>query len=265
MAIPIYTTGEIDAVERAVSIAESAIGRATEFAVPGVTTRELDERMNSVIEDAGATAPFRRVEGLSGRFPAATCISVNEEAAHGVPADRTLAEGDLVVLDAGVEVEGFHADRAEPLVIGAGDRALSLRTAAIDVTSTTVRALQLGGRWSAAAIAARAAASDRGVTVLGEFTGHGLGRALHEEPRASFHPSAARSDSPTDFVLRPGMVFTIEPVVVEGDSEPGLVTLSDGWSVVTADRRWSCYQEVAVAVGEAGVRVLGFGLGPDPR
>ena len=73
------------------------------------------------------------------------------------------------------------------------------------------------------------------------------------------------ADCLTDFVLRPGMVFTIEPVVVEGDAEPGLVTLSDGWSVVTADRRWSCYQEVMVAVGESGVRVLGSAADEVPR
>jgi methionyl aminopeptidase len=245
---------------------------------PGVTTAELDALARAELQALGASPLFlnyRQVQ--SPPFPACICVSINEEAAHGVPGPRILRPGDLISIDLGLGLAGWCADAARSAVVGGDDvspASAAVAGAAASAVQAGIRAIGPGVLWSEIVAAVRRSASSSGFSLVRGVPGHGIGRLLHEPPEASLdltppdqpdgaptnpklHRTAAIPDwasRPPDFTLRPGMVLTIEPILTPGSGR--LVGLDDGWTVLTADRQPAAQEERTVAVTRSGPLVL---------
>lgn len=213
---------------------------------PGVTLLDLDAIAGRLIAEGGCTPNFLGYHG----FPANTCLSVNEEIVHGIPSHRRLEEGDVLGLDAGAIHHGWHADAAITFPIG------DVPTATKELIATTERALWAG--IEAATIGTRIGdlghvigriADEAGYGIVREYTGHGIGRQMHEEPQV---PNYGRPG--TGMKLRAGMAICIEPMFNLGGDETR--TLADGWTVVTADGSLSAHFEHTVAITPDGPQVL---------
>ncbi len=214
---------------------------------PGVTTADIDRAAREVLERRGAKSNFLNYHG----FPAVVCTSPNSMIVHGIPSpDVVLVEGDLISVDCGAIVEGYHGDAAYTAGIGAvSDEAARL----MDVTERSLEAgidqLVPGNRLHEVGRAVQQVAEAAGFSVVREYVGHAIGTAMHEEPQVpNYWPG---SPGPT---LKTGMVFAVEPMVNAGGA--ATVQLDDGWSVVTADGRLSAHFEHTIAVTEDGPEVF---------
>ena len=220
--------------------------RTRAAARPGVTTRELDAVAREVLERRGATSNFLGYHG----FPAVICTSPNDMIVHGIPGDYRLAEGDVLSIDCGAIVEGYHGDAAFTMAVGevpAEARRL------IEVTERSLWAgieqLRKGNRLHEVGRAVQDVAEAAGFSVVREYVGHAIGTAMHEQPQVpNYWPG---TPGPT---LKTGMVFAVEPMVNVG--KPGTRLLDDGWSVVTADGSLSAHFEHTIAVTDDGPEVL---------
>ncbi len=213
---------------------------------PGVTTRELDAAARRVLERRGATSNFLGYHG----FPAVICTSPNDMIVHGIPGDYRLREGDVLSIDCGAIVEGYHGDAAFTMAIG--DVAPVARRL-IEVTERSLWAgidqLRKGSRLHEVGRAVEQVAEAEGFSVVREYVGHAIGSAMHEQPQVpNYWPG---SPGPT---LKTGMVFAVEPMVNVGGPETKL--LDDGWSVVTLDGSLSAHFEHTIAVTDEGPEVL---------
>ena len=214
---------------------------------PGVTTSELDRRVEEMIRDAGCVPSFKGYQG----FPAAACISVNEEVVHGIPGDRVLVEGDIVGIDIGLIKDGWHADTAETLPVGETDaEAARLLRVTEDALQRAIGAIAAGSRLSVIGTTVEDLATAAGFAVVETLVGHGIGQAMHEDPQV---PNFRCFNMP-DPLMEEGLVIAIEPMINAGTKR--VVTLADGWTVVTSDRKLSAHFEHTVAVTAAGSRVL---------
>lgn len=229
---------------------------AAEWVRPGVSTAEIDAAVETEILARGALPLFK---GQPGRipFPATTCISVNEEVVHGIPGPRQLQEGDIVSIDIGCRLEGWCGDAAMTHPVGtvAEDRRHLLATTE-DALRLARHAVRPGLRWSSIARQMEQhvrAAGCAMLTAASGLTGHGIGRALWEAPTV---PNVATRAIP-DFVLEPGLVIAIEPMVNLGSSQVRL--LADGWTIATHDGRPSAHFEHTIAITETGCQVLTAG------
>jgi methionyl aminopeptidase len=213
---------------------------------PGTKTKELDDAAKTYLRREGAQSAFLGYRG----FPAAICVSINEEVVHGIPGERRIREGDLVSLDVGAVVEGWYADAATTLIVG------PVSQVARRLTETTRRALDdginqavVGNRLSDISHAVQETVEQDGFSVVREFVGHGIGRALHEEPPIpNFGPPNVGPR------LKAGMVLAIEPMVTSGGYEVDILT--DGWTAVTKDRSLAAHFEHTVAITERGSEIL---------
>jgi len=213
---------------------------------PGVTTQELDEIAEREIRARGAVPSFKGYRG----FPATICTSINSEIVHGIPGHRALKDGDLIKLDCGAIVEGYHGDSAVTVPVG------EVSQEALKLIETTDRSLQAGiaeakagNRIHDIGAAVQTTAEGAGFSVVREYVGHGIGRALHEDP-----PVPNYGKPGTGLKLEPGLVIAIEPMVNVGTFETRL--LPDGWTVVTADGALSAHFEHTIAITENGPEVL---------
>lgn len=251
--IEIKTPGEIEAMRAAGAIVADALAAVSALAAPGVSTAELDAVAEQTIRDAGAVPSFLGYHG----YPATICASVNDEIVHGIPSDRqVLADGDLLSVDCGAILDGWHGDAAVTIPIGTVSRAdEALSTACNAAMHAGIAAARPGGRLSdiSHAVQSSIERSSRkdGVRygIVAEYGGHGIGTAMHMDPFVPNHGAPGRGP-----LLRPGMVLAIEPMVTAGDPETRL--LEDGWTVVTADGQRAAHWEHTVAVTEDGPRVL---------
>ncbi len=215
-------------------------------AKPGVTTRQLDAAAREVLERRGATSNFLGYHG----FPAVICTSPNDMIVHGIPGDYRLKEGDILSIDCGAIVEGYHGDAAYTMAVGeVGPIARQL----IEVTERSLWAgideLRKGNRLHEVGRAVQEVAEKAGFSVVREYVGHAIGTAMHEQPQVpNYWPG---SPGPT---LKTGMVFAVEPMVNAGGA--GTAMLDDGWSVVTADGSLSAHFEHTIAVTDDGPEVL---------
>jgi methionyl aminopeptidase len=213
---------------------------------PGATTADLDHAAREVLERRGAGSNFLGYHG----FPAVVCTSPNEVIVHGIPGDRVLEEGDIVSIDCGAIIEGWHADAAVTVPVGEIDDE-SKRL--IDVTrralQASIDATLAGNRLGDVGAVSEVVVSDAGFSVVREYVGHGIGTAMHEEPQVPNHGPAGRG-----LRLKTGLVIAIEPMVNAGTAQTRL--LNDGWTVVTADSKRSAHFEHTVAVGDNGPEVL---------
>jgi methionyl aminopeptidase len=220
---------------------------ATRAAIaPGVTTKELNEVAADVIERRGARSNFLNYHG----FPAVICTSPNSMIVHGIPGDYTLAEGDIISVDCGAIVEGYHGDAAYTAAVGEiSDEARRL----LDVTERSLYAgidqLKKGNRLHEVGRAVQLVAEGAGFSVVREYVGHAIGTAMHESPQVpNYWPGAPGP------MLKAGMVFAIEPMVNAKGPETEL--LDDGWSVVTADGALSAHFEHTIAVTDDGPEIF---------
>jgi methionyl aminopeptidase len=228
---------------RVTARALNAVGAAVRA---GVTTAELDAIAAEVIADAGAKAAFKGYHG----FPATICASRNSVVVHGIPGSQRLVEGDIISVDVGAIVDGYYGDSAYTWPVG------TVSPAVAELLDATKRSLDAGIARCVAGMrlydissAVQHVAEGAGFSVVREYVGHGIGRAMHEEPQVPNYGTAGRG--PT---LQPGMVLAIEPMVNAGAA--GVTQLDDGWTVVTADGSPSAHFEHTVAITEDGPLVL---------
>ena len=213
---------------------------------PGITTAELDATARREFERVGA----RSGPQLDYGFPGTTCISVNDEAVHGIPGPRRLRRGDLVKLDVTAELDGFYADACRTVVVGAGrPRALRLVRAAEEALASALEVVHAGVPLNTIGATVQRTVHARGFSVCDGLMGHGIGRRIHEAPDVPNVFDEALSQP-----LRSGLVITIEPLVAAG--EPAVRMSRDGWTVRTADGSLSAHAEHTIVVRDGAPLVL---------
>ena len=244
---------ELDKMRTAGRIVAGTIGRVLEAVAPGRTTLDLDRVAEQYIAEQGATPSFKGYRGASSRpFPATICASVNDEIVHGIPsAGRVLRDGDLVSLDFGAIWQDFHSDSAVTVFVGSppdddAKRLVEVTEAALDAAIAVVRP---GGRLSDIGHAIEQTAGAHGLGIVREYGGHGIGRAMHEDPFIQNWGAAGRGPE-----LKPGLVLAIEPMLTLGGDATRV--MPDGWTVRTADGSLAAHFEHTVAVTQTGAEVL---------
>jgi methionyl aminopeptidase len=246
------STREIGLMREAGKLVAEALRLCRSLARAGVRTIEIDQAVEALYKQCGATPLFK---GYPGRvpFPAVTCISINEQVVHGIPGARTVREGDLLKIDTACKLNGWCADAAITLMIGevsAEKRRLVevgeqvLRTAMVEMTRRRW--------WSEVATQMQRVAESAGYSVVTQYVGHGIGRIMHENPQVpNFNSKELRKH---DFRLEEGLVLAVEPMVNMGKAETD--TLRDHWTVVTRDGLPSVHVEHTLALTREGVYVV---------
>ncbi len=246
--IHLKTPREIESMRHAGQIAADVLVALRAAAVPGATTRGLDLLAEEMIRSHGATPAFKGYRG----FPAALCVSVNDEVVHGIPDDRTINEGDLVSIDIGTCYEGYYGDSAVTLPVGeVSAKAKRLIAVTRKALARGAEVARPGNRLLDIADAVQTCVEAEGFSVVRDFVGHGIGASLHEEPQV---PNFRQQGGAGNVRLLPGMVLAIEPMVNEGTWE--VRVLPNHWTVVTKDGRLSAHFEHVVAVTENGPDIL---------
>jgi methionyl aminopeptidase len=237
---------EIQTMRQGGKILRGTMRRLIEAVRPGITTLELDRLARAEVEKGGAIPAFL---GLYG-FPGTLCISVNEEVVHGIPGSRVLREGDIVSLDIGLVKDDFYVDMARTVAVGSIDEeSARLIRVAGDALEIGIEFLRPGVRLGDLSAAIQKYVESQGFSVVREYTGHGIGRKLHEEPKIPNFGEPGRGVR-----WEPGMVVCIEPMVNAGVSQTR--TLEDKWTVVTTDGRRSAHVEDTIAITENEPLVL---------
>lgn len=244
--ITIKSPQELDLMREAGHVVADTIDVVKRAIQPGVRTKELDVIASRNIHRLGAKPSFKGYRG----FPATICVSLNEEIVHGIPGERVIQEGDIVSLDVGAIVGGYHGDSA--VTVGVGTIAREVE----QLIETTRQALKqgiqqakAGGRIGDISWAVQEYAEAQGYSVVREYVGHGVGRALHEEPSVPNFGGPGKGP-----LLRPGMVIAIEPMLNIGGWKTQV--LPDDWTVTTADGTLSAHFEHTVAITEDSPEVL---------
>jgi methionyl aminopeptidase len=249
--IPIKTRQEIQIMREATRHVGEILLELRERVADGVTTAELDQHASKAIAERGVESSFKGYDpnGLP-RYPAVLCVSVNEEIVHGIPGPRVLKEGDIVGLDFGVSVKGYHGDSAVTIPVGEiRPETRKLLDVTADSLNCGIDEMRVGKRLSDIGHAVQKRVEDEGYSVVRTFAGHGVGSKLHEPPWIPNYGAPSRGPR-----LLPGMVFAIEPMVNVG--EPGVRMLDDEWTAVTADGSLSAHFEHTVLITEDGPEVL---------
>ncbi|MBN2495144.1 MAG: type I methionyl aminopeptidase [Deltaproteobacteria bacterium] len=252
MAVYLKSESEIERMREADQIVASVLAAVEKAARPGVSTLELDRLAEELTRQAGAVPAFKGYQGGGPYpFPGSLCTSINEEVVHGIPsADRKLEAGDILSVDFGVKLDGFYGDSAITIPIG------EVSETAGRLIEVTREALELaiaeavpGNRVSDFGDVIEDYVESEGFSVVRDFVGHGIGRALHEEPQVPHYRASGNN-----LRLRPGLVVAIEPMINEGTWQ--VETAEDGWTQVTRDRKLSAHFEHSVAIGHDGPVVL---------
>ena len=217
-----------------------------DLAVPGRTTGELDRAAEDYIRSNGGVPSFKGYRG----FPATICASVNTEVVHGIPGSRLLENGDIISIDVGVLKEGYHGDGAATFPVGeVSDRAMELLNATRDALEAGIGEAIHGNMVRDISAAVQKVVEDRGFSVVTDYTGHGIGKSMHEPPQI---PNFVTNGDKR--MLASGMTLAIEPMVNTGGSE--VKTKADGWTVVTKDGSLSAHFEHTVVVGDDKAEIL---------
>lgn len=234
-------------MRRASRVVAEVLAQLKALVKPGVTTAELDKFAERRVRELGAVPAFLGYRG----YPATLCVSINEEIVHGIPSPkRVIREGDIVSLDMGAVADGFYGDAA--LTVAAGEvspqarRLMAVTSKSLELALSAVKA---GARLGDVSHAVEKYAGENGMAVVREFTGHGIGRRLHEEPSI---PNFGRPG--TGPALKAGMTLAIEPMLCLGRAD--VVVKNDGWTAVSADGSLAAHYEHTVAVTEDGCDIL---------
>lgn len=244
--IKLKSKREIDQMKEAGKIVAEALQEIEQAIRPGITTAILDKIAEKLIRSYNAEPAFLGYHN----FPASICASVNNEVVHGIPGLRRLQEGDIISIDVGVLLKGYHGDAAATFAVGeVSPQARKL----IDVTRTSLQkaidAMQAGNKLSDISHAVQNYVESNSLSIVRNYVGHGIGEEMHEEPQVPNFGLPGRGPS-----LQPGLVLAIEPMVNIGTWE--VKVLDDQWTVVTADGSLSAHFEHTVALGDNGPEVL---------
>ena len=251
---------EIDRMRKAGLYVWHALQIAEKLVRPGITTKDIDSKIEQFFNDHRVVPLFKGVPGKVVPFPAVTCISVNEQVVHGIPGNRVLREGDIVgidtgckLLDAGSQTKGWCGDSAKTFAVG---KITTEKQRLMDVTermlNIAIEEMDKTASWSAVAKKMQTLAHQNGYSVIEDLVGHGIGREMHENPQVPnyFCPQVKRNN----FDLVPGIVLAIEPMVNIGTKK--IRTLRDHWTIITNDHKPSAHFEHTVALTSLGARVL---------
>ena len=244
--VVLKTSKELAKMKRAGSISAQALQVGGAAVRPGVTTGEIDRAVRSFIQSKGAIPSFL---GYGG-FPGSACVSVNDEIIHGIPGGRVIQEGDIVSIDVGAIVDGYHGDNAATCAAGrVSDAAQKLMDATRESLLAAIAVAKPGARLGDIGYAVQSYVEALGYGVVREYVGHGIGTEMHEEPEV---PNYGRPGHGVRLV--PGMVIAIEPMITEGS--PALHVLDNDWTVVTNDHKLAAHFEHTVAITESGPVIL---------
>ena len=240
------STAEIATMRRAGRVVAEVLDLVEAELRPGVSTAHLDRLAEDHIRKAGGTPSFKGYYG----YPSSLCISIDREVVHGIPGDRTIANGQVVSIDAGAIIDGYHGDAARTFIVG--DASPEVR----ELVATTRRALQAGiaaavtGNriWDISA-AVEDVALPHGYGVVRPYVGHGIGTAMHEDPQVPNYRTKTKG-----IELAPGICLAIEPMFTLGNAD--VETLADGWTVITRDGSVAAHFEDSIAVTEDGPEIL---------
>lgn len=240
------SASEIVLMRAAGQIVAEVLALLEEKIKPGITTGELDKIAEECIMARGAKPAFKGYRG----FPATLCTSVNEQVVHGIPGTRVLKEGDIISIDCGAQLNGFYGDAARTFPVGqiSKDRQNLLKVTEQSLLMG-IDKVAMGNRLSDISAAIQAYVEEKGMSVVRDYTGHGIGRQLHEPPEVRNFGRPGRGPR-----LDKGMILAIEPMVNLGVYQ--VQTEKDGWTVVTKDRMPSAHFEHTVAVTEKGYEIL---------
>ena len=271
-AIALRSADEVERVAAAGAVVAAALGAAEQAVRAGATTADIDTAVRATLAAHGAQPSFLGYAGINGApaFPAACCVSVNEEAVHGIPGARTLEAGDVVSIDVGARLDGWCADAAVTVIVPGADGACGAEATAFvadawESLHAGIAAMQPGARWSDVAARMQRVAFERGHGVVDGWHGHGVGAAVHEAPQAPSIVTPGLREQ-RDFTLLPGMVLAVEPILVMGargsaDAQgcascvPASVR-ADRWTVAVPGGMVAAHVEHTVAVTRSGPRIL---------
>ena len=241
------STSEIDIMREAGQIVAEVLTELGAAAQPGVSTWDLDELAEARLREAGGIPTFKGYRG----YPASICASVNEQVVHGIPSkDTILKDGDIVGIDIGVTWRGYVGDTARTFAVGQIDAASQELVAVTrESLKLAIAAAAVGNRLSDIGYAVQSYVEERGMSVVRDFVGHGIGTQMHEDPQVPNFGAPGRG-----LRLRPGIVLALEPMVNAGSHE--VQVLQDQWTVVTRDRQRSAHFEDTVAITHDGPTVL---------
>lgn len=244
--IPLKSEEDLKRIQVSGEILGRVMRSLKDFTVAGVSTAEIDRIAEDLIVKEGAKPAFKGYKG----FPAAACISINEEIIHGIPGKRALREGDIVGIDLGVNYLGYFSDEAVTLTIGAVSPKINkLVEVSRQALAEGIKVAIVGNNLSDISHRIQSFVEGNGFSVVRQFVGHGIGLSLHEEPEI---PNFGRPHQGP--ILKSGMVLAIEPMVNMGSWESEI--LPNGWTAVTKDRLPSAHFEHTVAITEEGPRIL---------
>ncbi|HKF16498.1 MAG TPA: type I methionyl aminopeptidase [Candidatus Dormibacteraeota bacterium] len=253
--INLKTEHEIDMMARAGQLLSAVVGELKAACREGLRTIELDRLAERRIRAAGARPGFLGYHG----FPKSICVSINDEAVHGIPGKRKIEDGDIVSLDLGLVLDGFWADMGCTVAVGkVSPEARRLTRVTEECLDIAIQHAQPGGHLGDISSAVQRHAEAAGFSVIRQFVGHGIGRAMHEDPQL---PNFGVPGTGPE--LKPGMTLAIEPMVNQGS--PDVYIKPDGWTVCTTDGSLSAYFEHTVAITKSGPRVLTSPNGVIPK
>jgi len=244
--VTIKSNREIELMKEAGKIVGFAHQAIIPLIIPGISTKQLNEVIEKVITDHGATPSFKNYNG----FPAATCISINEVVVHGIPSNRTLKNGDIVSIDIGANYKGYHGDSAWTYPCGIiSETAQKLLDGTEACLFHGLKQAKANNRLTDISHAIQEYAESLGFSVVRDFVGHGIGKNLHEDPQIPNYGLPGKG-----ITLRPGMTLAIEPMINAGKKE--VKVLQDGWTTVTLDNKPSAHFEHTILITETGYEIL---------
>jgi methionyl aminopeptidase len=244
--IELKSANQLDRMRNAGRIVAETLALMRELAKPGITTLELDRTAEEYIRAQGGIPAFKGYNG----FPATLCTSVNEQVVHGIPSLRYLESGDIISIDCGAFIDGYFGDAAVTLPIGeVGEDLQKLLRVTNESLMLGIAQAKLGNRLYDVSYAVQTHVEANGFSVVRDYVGHGIGRAMHEDPQIPNFGKPGRGPR-----LEVGMALAIEPMVNMGTYE--VQTLKDHWTVVTKDSRQSAHFEHTVAITENGPEIL---------
>lgn len=247
----IKTAEEVEIIAEGGKLLSGVLGVVKQMAAPGVTTKQLSDKADELIVAAGGVPSFKGYGPKRNPFPAALCVSVNDEVVHGIPSNaRALYEGDIVGLDIGMIYKGLYTDMAVTVGVGKISKEVQrLIDATRESLMRAIKAAEIGNRIGDIGFAAQGYAEANGFSVVRDLVGHGVGYAVHEAPEV---PNYGRPG--TGMKLEENLVIAIEPMLCEGEYD--VVFDDDGWTIRTMDGKLSAHFEHTIAVTKNGPRIL---------
>jgi methionyl aminopeptidase len=250
--IEIKSLDQIELMRRAGLVVARALRQMNEAAAPGVSTADLDSIARDVLREAGATSSFLHYDIGNGPYPAVICASLNDRVVHGIPSpSEKLADGDIISIDFGAIIEGWHGDAAITALVGeVSDEARALSDACERSLWAGLARARSGARLTDISHAVETSVRDSGrYGIVTGYGGHGIGSHMHMAPHILNHGRAGKGPR-----LQPGMALAIEPMITLGSRSTQ--ELDDGWTVTTADGSWAAHWEHTIAILEDGPWVL---------